>query len=55
MLRKHPRTSFPRTVEYREKEQLRLIHAGICGPITPEYFNGKRYFISFIDDLSSKT
>ena len=27
----------------------------ICGPITPEYFSGKKYFISFIDDYSRKT
>ena len=26
----------------------------MCGPITPESFSGKRYFISFIDDFSRK-
>jgi len=55
VLGKHLRTSFPRTTEYRAKEQLRLIHTDICEPITPESFNGKRYFISFIDDFSRKT
>jgi len=35
VLGKYPRTSFPRTAEYRAKEQLRLIHTDICGPITP--------------------
>jgi len=55
VLGKHSRTSLPRTAEYRAKEQLRLIHTDICGPITPEYFSGKRYFISFIDDFSRKT
>ena len=55
MLGKHIRTSFPRTAEYWAKEQLRLIHINICGPITPESFSGKRYFISFIDYFSRKT
>jgi len=55
VLGKHPRTSFLRTAEYRAKEQLRLIHIDICGPITIESFSGKRYFISFIDDFSRKT
>ena len=27
----------------------------MCGPITPESFSGKRYFISFVDDFSRKT
>jgi len=55
VLRKHPRTSFSRTAEYRAKEQLRLIHTDICGPITHESYSGKRYFIYFIDDFSRKT
>jgi len=55
VLEKHPRTSFSRTVEYRAKEQLRLIHTNICGLITLESFSGKMYFISFIDDFSRKT
>ena len=55
VLEKLPRTSFPRTAEYRAKEQLRLIHTNICGPITLESFSGKKYFISFIDDFSRIT
>jgi len=55
VLGKHPRTSFSRTAEYRAKEQLKLIHTNICGPITLESFSGKRYFISFINDFSRKT
>ena len=37
------------------KQPLELIHTDICGPINPESFSGKRYFISFIDDYSRKT
>jgi len=37
---------------YQAKEQLGLIHIDMCGPITPESFIGKRYFISFVDDFS---
>ena len=51
---KQARTSFPRGSEYRANEQLGLIHIDLCGPITPESFSGKRYFISFIDDFSRK-
>nr|KYP55958.1 Retrovirus-related Pol polyprotein from transposon TNT 1-94 [Cajanus cajan] len=52
---KQARTSFPRSSEYRAKEQLGLIHTDLCGPITPESFSGKKYFVSFIDDFSRKT
>jgi transposase InsO family protein len=33
---------------------LELIHTDICGPITPDSFSGKEYFITFIDDYSRK-
>jgi len=41
-----------RNSKYQAKEQLGLIHINVCGAITPESFNGKRYFISFVDDFS---
>ena len=55
ILGKQSRTSFPRNAKYQAKEQLGLIHTDVCGPITPESFSGKRYFISFVDDFSRKT
>jgi GAG-pre-integrase domain len=55
VLGKQTRTSFQKKAEYRAKHTLELIHTDICGPITPESFSGKRYFISFIDDFSRKT
>ena len=55
VLSKQTRTSFQKKAEYQAKHILELIHTDICGPITPESFSGKRYFISFIDDYSRKT
>jgi len=54
ILDKQSRTSFPRNAKYQAKEQLGLIHTDVCGPITPESFNGKRYFISFVDDFHER-
>jgi GAG-pre-integrase domain len=33
---------------------LELIHTDICGPIAPDSFSGKEYFITFINDYSNK-
>jgi transposase InsO family protein len=33
---------------------LELINADVCGPIIPDSFSGKEYFITFIDDYSRK-
>ena len=55
VLSKHARTSIQKKAEFWAKQPLELIHIDICGPITPESFSGKRYFISFIDDYSRKS
>ena len=52
---KQVRTSFPRNSKYRANEQLGLIYIGLCGPIIPESFSGKIYFVSLIDNFSRKT
>lgn len=31
---------------------MQLVHASICGPITPKSNNHKRYLITFIDDYN---
>jgi transposase InsO family protein len=40
---------------WRASQILQLVHADICGPITPISKSKKRYLISFIDDFSRKT
>ena len=55
VLSKHARTSIQKKAEFSAKQPLEFIHTDICGPINPESFSGKRYFISFIEDYSQKT
>lgn len=38
--------------ERRSSRPLELIHSDVCGPMTPCTWNGKRFFVSFIDDFS---
>lgn len=38
----------------RAKKPLEIVHSDICGPINPISNDGKRYFITFIDDYSRK-
>ena len=47
--------SFPKVSTWRASQILQLIHADICGPITPISNSKKRYLVSFIDDYSCKT
>ena len=53
--RKHHRTPFPKTSSFRAFEPLELIHADICGPISPPTLGGSRYFLLIIDDFSQLT
>ena len=49
---KHHRTSFPKKSTFQATEPLELIHADICGPITPPTLGGSCYFFLIIDDYS---
>lgn len=51
---KHSRNSFPRQSKWRATKILQLIHADICGPISPTFNGNKRYVLTFIDDFSRK-
>uniref|UniRef100_A0ACD5U8P7 Uncharacterized protein n=1 Tax=Avena sativa TaxID=4498 RepID=A0ACD5U8P7_AVESA len=49
---KHRRASFPAVAKYRAAEPLELVHADLCGPITPATIGGKRYFLLMVDNHS---
>lgn len=49
---KHSRNPFPTHTFYRAKARLELIHADLCGPITPSTPSGNRYFLLLVDDFS---
>lgn len=54
MVGKQHRESIPKKSLWRATKKLQLVHADICGPITPESNSHKRYIITFIDDYSRK-
>ena len=54
MFGKHHRDIIPKTSMWRASKKLQLVHADICGPISPSSHSGKRYVITFIDDYSRK-
>lgn len=49
------RRKFPKRSKWRASEKLKLIHADLCGPITPTSHSGKKYMLVFVDDFSRKT
>ncbi|KAG8064903.1 hypothetical protein GUJ93_ZPchr0004g39485 [Zizania palustris] len=49
---KQRRHSFPAISKYRAANPLELVHADICGPITPETPGGKKLFLLLVDDKS---
>lgn len=51
---KQHRDFFPKKSTWRASERLELIHADVCGPVTPISNSHKRYLICFIDDYSRK-
>lgn len=52
---KQQRGKFPKQSKWRATEKLELIHADLCGPITPTSNSGKRYLFVLVDDFSRKT
>ncbi|CAL1397608.1 unnamed protein product [Linum trigynum] len=51
---KQHRAPFPKKSTWRATQKLQLLHADLCGPITPTSNGGKRYIFTLIDDFSRK-
>ena len=51
---KQHRTVIPKKAEWRATRRLQLVHADLCGPITPISSSHKRYIFCLIDDFSRK-
>nr|GEU68141.1 copia-type polyprotein [Tanacetum cinerariifolium] len=55
LLEKHAWSSFSKEATSRANEPLQLIHADLCGPVTPPSHSKNLYFMLSIDDYSRKT
>ncbi|GJZ20846.1 zinc finger, CCHC-type containing protein [Tanacetum coccineum] len=47
---KQTRKSFPNEAQWRASKPLELLHADLCGLITPQSIGGNRYFLLIVDD-----
>ena len=54
LMSKQSRKSFPSQANFCSSKVLEIIHADICGPISPTTPGGNRYFLLFVDDYSRK-
>lgn len=52
LLAKQTRNSFPTKSEFNAKKKLELVHADLCGPISPPTPAGNRYVYLLVDDYS---
>lgn len=49
---KQRRTPFPQQAKFRAEEPLELVHADLCGAISPATPAGRRFFLLLVDDYS---
>ncbi|KAD6794631.1 hypothetical protein E3N88_05527 [Mikania micrantha] len=49
---KQTRLPFPSHASFRATKPLELIHADLCGPLTPETWSSNKYMFVMIDDFS---
>ncbi|XP_073362463.1 uncharacterized protein [Aegilops tauschii subsp. strangulata] len=49
---KQRRAPFPQAAKFRAETPLDLVHADLCGAITPATPGGRRYFLLLVDDHS---
>lgn len=54
LMSKQSRKPFPSQATFSSRKTLEIVHADICGPITPTTPGGNRYFLLFVDDFSKK-
>ncbi|KAD4982585.1 hypothetical protein E3N88_19256 [Mikania micrantha] len=47
--------SFPKEAQWRASKPLELVHADICGPISPQTSGGNRYFMLIVYDFTRYT
>jgi hypothetical protein len=52
LVTKQRRRPFPQKAQYRAEDPLELVHADLCGPVTPATPGGRRYFLLMVDDAS---
>ena len=52
MVAKQARVPFPIKAKFRAQRPLQLVHADLCGPITPATLAGNKYFFLLVDDYS---
>lgn len=52
LMSKQTRQGFPKQVNFSAKGILELVHADLCGPITPDTSGGNKYVFMLIDDYS---
>jgi len=55
LVAKQHRESIPKSSSWRASTKLQLVHADVCGPISPASNSHKRYIMSFVDDYSRQT
>ncbi|RDX88387.1 hypothetical protein CR513_30024, partial [Mucuna pruriens] len=54
MVSKQTRVSFKKHPPSRKSELLELVHSDVCDPLKVKSFSGAFYFVTFIDDCSTK-
>ena len=52
LVSKQTRLLFPAQANFRAEHPLQLVHADLCGPITPPSLAGNKYFLLLVDDYS---
>ena len=50
VLGKQHRKPFPQASSFRAEKGLELVHADLCGHITPKTLGGAAYFLLVVDD-----